>query len=229
MREGIVDRGHKGESGQLADAWDGHELAAGRRGSCQYVSCRRRSRRPPSSLRFVPQQGPHGGRKTSHPLACFKGVIDEKGAKRRARGAAGSRTRLPSLGSDSFQGHLPGQPASRRRDDQRAERMSVQRLRMHWLEEKPVASRRQTSRVVAIDLVGRGRLERLVGPLALAMEMTAGPSWPQFVEQDRRHASSFEHDPTATRRFRQTVRHRPRRRIRSCSREPPRLRDRERR
>src|ERR1700729_1493135 len=31
---GMIDRGHKGERGQLADARDGHQPTAGRRGSC---------------------------------------------------------------------------------------------------------------------------------------------------------------------------------------------------
>jgi hypothetical protein len=31
---GIIDRSDKGERGQLADAWDGHQPMSGRRGSC---------------------------------------------------------------------------------------------------------------------------------------------------------------------------------------------------
>src|SRR5580693_5022035 len=46
------------------------------------VSCPYRLRRPLSSLRFVRQSPPHGGRETSDPLACCKGVIDERGGKR---------------------------------------------------------------------------------------------------------------------------------------------------
>ena len=68
---------------------------------------------------------------------------------------------------------------------------------------KPVRARvRQPSRVVAIGLVGRQRLERLVGLPALDADHGKA-ELAQPVEQDRRHASGLEYDATTTRRFRQ--------------------------
>ena len=72
---------------------------------------------------------------------------------------------------------------------------------------------RQTSRVVAIGLVGGERLERLVGLPALDAD-----HWEtklvQPVKQDRRHSPRLEYNPTATRRFRQFAGDRLRRRRR---------------
>ena len=76
-------------------------------------------------------QSPHGGGETGDPLACFKSLVDEGGGK---------RAREPDPEHDRettdliFQGHpLANQLLAR--DDQRAERMSLQRLHMHGLEE----------------------------------------------------------------------------------------------
>jgi hypothetical protein len=53
-----------------------------------------------------------------------------------------------------FQGHaLANQLLAG--DDQRAERMSLQRLHMHGLEEAGASQMRQTARVIAVSLVGR--------------------------------------------------------------------------
>jgi hypothetical protein len=78
----IVDRSHKGERCQLADAWDGHEPAAGRRGSCHasHVRVDRGDRR--HHCGSCRNQSPHGGRKTGDPLACFKSLVDEGDDKR---------------------------------------------------------------------------------------------------------------------------------------------------
>ena len=104
-------------------------------------------------------QTAHGGGETSDPLACFKSLVDEGGGER----AGQSDPEHDRQASDLvFQGHsLANQLLARA--DQRAERVRVQRLHMHGLEEAGASQMRQTSRVVAIGLVGRKRLERLVG------------------------------------------------------------------
>ena len=59
--ERIVDCGHKGESSQLAYAWDGHQGAGCRPVAEALVillSCLYRSRRPPPSPQFAPQSDP---------------------------------------------------------------------------------------------------------------------------------------------------------------------------
>src|ERR1700735_3372437 len=77
----IVDRSHKGESGQLADAWDRHQPAAGRRGPrhVSHVSVDRSDRRHHGGPRR--NQTTHGGGETSDPLACSKSVVDEGGGE----------------------------------------------------------------------------------------------------------------------------------------------------
>src|SRR5712671_4460987 len=72
---------------------------------------------------------------------------------------------------------------------------------------------RQTSRVIAIGLMGGERLERLIGLPALDADHGKA-ELAQPVEQDWRHASGLEYDPTTTRRFRELVRDRLRRRRR---------------
>ena len=109
-----------------------------------------------------------------------------------------------------FQGH-PLADQLLARDDQRADGVGRQRLHMHGLEEASAGQMRQTSRVVAIGLVGRKRLERLVGLPALDADH-GETELAQPVKQDRRHSSSLEHDATTTRRFRQFVGDRLRRR-----------------
>jgi hypothetical protein len=67
---------------QLADAWDRHQPAAGRRGPCHasHVSVDRSDRRhqggPPRN------ETTHGGGEISDPLACLKSVVDEGGGER---------------------------------------------------------------------------------------------------------------------------------------------------
>jgi hypothetical protein len=73
---------------------------------------------------------------------------------------SGERAREPDSKHDRetpnlvFQGHaLANQLLAG--DDQRAERMSLQRLHVHGLEEPGTSQMRQPSRVIAIGLVGR--------------------------------------------------------------------------
>ena len=168
-------------------------------------------------------QSPHGGRETGDPLACFKSAVDEGG---------GERARQPDPEHDRettdliFQGH-PLADQLLARDDQRADGVGRQRLHMHGLEEAGASQMRQPSRVVAIGLVGRKRLERLVGLPALDADHRKA-ELAQPVEQDRRHASGLEHDAMTTWRFRQFVGDRLRRRRRLALVEQQRLRDRER-
>ena len=61
---------------------------------------------------------------------------------------------------------------------------------------------RQPSRVVAIGFVGRQGLERLVGLPAFDADHRKA-ELAQPVEQDRRHSSGLEYDPTTPWRFRQ--------------------------
>jgi hypothetical protein len=96
-------------------------------------------------------QSPHGDRETSDPLACFKGVIDEGDGERAGQADPEHDRQASDL---VFQGHaLADQLLAR--DDQRAERMSLQRLHMHGLEEAGAGQMRQPSCVIAIGLVGR--------------------------------------------------------------------------
>jgi hypothetical protein len=80
-----------------------------------------------------------------------KSVVDEGGSER----AGQSDPEHDRQASDLiFQGHsLADQLLARA--DQRAERMSLQRLHMHGLEETGASQVRQPSRVIAIGLVGR--------------------------------------------------------------------------
>ena len=84
---------------------------------------------------------------------------------------------------------------------------------MHGLEEAGASQMRQTSRVVAIGLVGGERLERLVGLPALNADY-GKTQLAQPVEQDRRHSPRLEYDATTTWRFRELDRNRRRRRRR---------------
>src|ERR1700722_9362856 len=90
--------------------------------------------------------------------------------------------------------------------------MSLQRLHIHGLEEASASQMRQTSRVVAIGLVGRKRLERLVGLPALDADHRK-TKLVQPVKQDWRHSSGLEHDAMTTWRFRQFAGDRLRRRL----------------
>ncbi len=154
-------------------------------------------------------QSPHGGRETGDPLACFKSLVDEGGGERAGQSDPEHDRETTDL---VFQGHsLADQLLAR--DDQRAERMSWQRLHMHGLEEAGASQMRQPSRVVAIGLVGRKRLERLVGLPALDADH-GETELAQPVKQDRRHASGLEHDATTSWRFRQFAGDRLRRRLR---------------
>src|SRR6516225_12489800 len=78
---------------------------------------------------------------------------------------------------------------------------------MHGLEEAGASQVRQPSSVIAIGLVGRKRLERLVRLPAFDADHGEA-ELAQAMEQDRRHASGLEYDPTTARRFRQLVRDR---------------------
>src|SRR5580658_6871469 len=84
---------------------------------------------------------------------------------------------------------------------------------MHGLEEPGASQMREPSRVIAIGLMGRQRLERLVGLPAFDADHGKA-ELAQPVEQDRRHASGLEYDPTTAWRFRQFAGDRLRRRRR---------------
>src|SRR3984957_7189326 len=83
---------------------------------------------------------------------------------------------------------------------------------MHGLEEAGASQMRQRSSVIAIGLVGRKRLERLVGLPALYTDY-GQTQLVQPVKQDWCHSSCLEHDPTTTRCFRQFAGDRLRRRL----------------
>jgi hypothetical protein len=154
-------------------------------------------------------QAPHGRGETCYPLAGFEGLIDERGGER-AREPGPEHNRQPS--DLIFQGHaLPDQLLAR--DDQRADGVGRQRLHVHGLEEPGAGQMRQPSSIIAVGLVGRDRLEGLIRLPAFYADRREA-ELAQAMEQDRRHASSLEDDPTAARRFRQLVSDRPRRRRR---------------
>ena len=140
---------------------------------------------------------PHGGRQTGDPLACSKSVVDEGGGERAGQSDPEHDRETTDL---IFQGHaLSDQLLAR--DDQRADGVGRQRLHVHGLEEPCASQMRQPARVVAVGLVGRERLERLIRLPALYTDHREA-ELAQPMEQDRRHASSLEDDPMATRRFR---------------------------
>jgi hypothetical protein len=103
-------------------------------------------------------------------------------------------------------------PTNFLRDDQRAERMSLQRLHMHRLE-AGVSQMRQTSRVVAIGLVGRKRLER-PGRLVGSRRRPPGDRVGATRETGSAPYAQSQHDATATRLFRQFAGDSLRRRLR---------------
>ena len=91
-----------------------------------------------------------------------------------------------------FQGHaLSDQLLAR--DDQRADGVGRQRLHVHGLEEPGASQMRQPSRVVAVGLVGRERLERLIRLPALYADH-GKTQLAEPVEQDRGHSTCFEYD-----------------------------------
>src|ERR1700689_2324474 len=91
--------------------------------------------------------------------------------------------------------------------------MSLQRFHVHGLEEASASQVRQPPRIVAIGLVGRERLERLVSLPALHADH-GQTELVQPVEQDRRHSPGLEYDAMTSWRFRQFVSDRLRRRRR---------------
>src|SRR5271155_2995563 len=112
----IVDRSDKGERGQLAYAWDGHQPAASRRSSCHAphvgVDCSDRGHH--GSPRR--NQTPHGGRETRDPFAGFESLVDEGGGERAGQSDPEYDRQTTDL---VFQGHpLANQFLAR--DDQRA-------------------------------------------------------------------------------------------------------------
>src|SRR5271154_2084721 len=80
--------------------------------------------------------------------------------------------------------------------------MSLQRFHVHGLEEASASQVRQPPRIVSIGLVGRQRLERLVGLSALHADH-GQTELAQPVKEDRRHASGLEDNSATTRSFRQ--------------------------
>ena len=134
------------------------------------------------------------------PSLALESLIDEGG---------GERARQPDPEHDRqasdlvFQGH-PLADQLLARDDQRAHSVGRQRLHMNGLEEPGAGQIRQPSRVVAIGLVGRERLERLVGLPALDAHHRE-TELAEPVEQDRSHATRLEYDAMTTRRFRQLI------------------------
>src|SRR4029077_17178592 len=82
------------------------------------------------------------------------------------------------------------------RADQRADGVRRKRLHVHGLEETSAGQMRQPSRVVTIGLVGRQRLERLVGLPAFHADH-GQTQLAQPVKQDRRHSPRLEYDPTS--------------------------------
>ena len=70
---------------------------------------------------------------------------------------------------------------------------------------------RQPSRIVAVGLVRRERLERLIRLPALDADHRES-ELAQPVEEDRRHSTRLEYDATTTRRLRQFASDRLRRR-----------------
>ena len=187
----------------MTDAWDCHEPTTGARGSrhAPHVGVDRRDRGHNRGSRR--NQSPHGGREASDPLADLQSLIDEGGGERARKPNPEHNGQAPDL---IFQGHaLPDQLLAR--DDQRADGVGRQRLHVHGLEEAGASQMRQPSRIVAVGLVSRKRLERLVGLPALDADHGEA-KLAQPVEQDRRHAPGLKDDPTTARRFRQLVRDR---------------------
>jgi hypothetical protein len=141
--------------------------------------------------------------------SCFESLVDEGGGESPREPDSKHDRQTPDL---IFQGYsLAHQLLAR--DDERADGVGRQRLHMHRLEEASAGQMRQTSRVVAIGLVGRQQLERLVGLPAFDADHRKA-ELAQPVKQNRRHPPRLEYDATTTRRLRQLVRDRVRHRRR---------------
>jgi hypothetical protein len=92
----IVDRGHKGESGQLAYAWDRHQPTAGHRSPrhAPHVGVDRTDHRHLGSPRG--DQTPHGGRETCDPFAGFDSLVGEGAVSARGSRIYGACKRGPA-------------------------------------------------------------------------------------------------------------------------------------
>ena len=118
--------------------------------------------------------------------SCFESLVDEGGGESPREPDSKHDRQTPDL---IFQGYsLAHQLLAR--DDERADGMGRQGLHVHRLEEAGASQMRQPSRVVAIGLVGRQRLERLVGLPAFDADHRKA-ELAQPVEQDRRHLPVF--------------------------------------
>jgi len=173
----------------LTDAWDRHEPATGF-GSFRHPPDVRVDRGDRCHNRGARgDKAPHGGGKTGHPLAGRESLIHERGRESARKPDPEHNGQAPDL---VFQGH-PLADQLLARDDERADRVGRQRLHVNGLEEAGAGQVRQTSRVVAVGLVGREGLERLIGlPAFDTGHREAEPA--QSVEQDRRDASGLEDD-----------------------------------
>ena len=75
---------------------------------------------------------------------------------------------------------------------------------MGRLEESGAGEMRQAAGIVAVGLVGRKRLQRLIGLPALDAD-DGHATVAQAVVEHRGHATGLEHDPSASRRLRQRL------------------------
>ena len=179
---------------------------------------------PSSSLRFVPQSTPAWRQRDQRSPRLLLRALSMNAAV----SARGSRTTSTTAKPRIWFSKVTRWPTQLlARAPASGAHLSLQRLHMHGFEEASASQMRQTSRVVAIGLVGGKRLERLVSLPALDADHGEA-ELAQPVKEDQRHSPRLEHDPTTTWHFASSFQRPPRSRLRLCSREPPCLHDRER-
>lgn len=188
-RPGVIDSGREGECGELANAGNCHQPAAyiGDPGHLLHVGvdCRHSRKHGGSGC----DEAFHRCGQAVDPLAGPPRLIDEGRAERAGQSDAehhGETTDLV-LQQDALTDQLLT------RDDQRANGMRRERLHVHGLEESGAGKVRQTTGIVAIGLVGRKGLQRLVRLPAFDADDRQTEGCQPMVEH-RRHPTGLEHD-----------------------------------
>src|SRR5882762_10314392 len=170
----LIDCRCEGQCGELADTPNAHQPAAsvGCPNHPSYVAVDRHDSGEHGGTRR--NQTPHGGGQAGDALARAERLLDEGGAERTRQSNAEHHGKTADLvlQSDPLTYQLLAS------DDQRADSVRRQRLHMNGLEEAGAGEMRQATCVVAVGLVRRQRLQRLIRLPAL----DADDGQPKFVK-----------------------------------------------
>jgi hypothetical protein len=142
---GIIHGGGKGERGEMADAGDRHQSAAGREtfGHLLDVGINRRDGREHRGTRC--NEALHGGRQPGYSLDGPQRLFDEGGAE----GPWQAATEYHGESTDLVLQHDPLAGQLLARDDQCANGMRRQRLHVHGLEEVAAGQMGEATRIIA--------------------------------------------------------------------------------